>query len=85
MEYPKALYKGERYTEWSDFCRDLELKKIAMVIVGDAETESHMRAEGFTDAKDLMEPAKEEAPVFEEPQKRRGMPKGGWPKKDVNG
>ena len=86
-EYPKALYKGGFYTEWTAFCRDLETKIIETVIVGDSEMEAQWRCAGYTDAKDLMA-----APKIEEAKpkeiltlpKKRGMPKGGWPKKVTN-
>lgn len=59
MNYPKALYKGERYVDWADFCRDLELRKVEQIIVADADMEEAWRAQGFVDAKDLMEPEKD--------------------------
>jgi len=78
-EYPKALYKGGRYTEWSAFCRDLENKVVESCIVTSRSQENERRAEGYTDAAILMTP---DTPVQ---PKKRGMPKGGWPKKEVSG
>ena len=83
-DYPKVLYKGKHYTEWSDFCDDLAKREIQSFIVTSESQEKAKRAEGFTDAATLMEP-EESVEVQAESVKRRGMPKGGWPKKvDVN-
>lgn len=83
MNYPKALYKGDFYDDWTDFCRDLELHKIQQIIVQDTEQETQWRMSGFTDAADLMQPPKLEGTITL--PKKRGMPKGGWPKKVANG
>ena len=82
MEYPKALYKGSHYTDWALFCRDLENRIVQSKIVTNAEDESDARAEGYTDASVLMTP--EMTAALEPIIKRRGMPKGGWPKKHDN-
>ncbi len=81
-DYPKALYKGAHYLDWMAFCRDLEMRKVEQIIVADADMEKAWREQGFVDAATLMEPVEEVAEPA--PEKRRGMPKGGWPKKDVN-
>lgn len=77
-EYPKALYKGKHYTDWQQFCMDLENKLIQSCIVTSKAQEHERRAEGFTDASVLMEPMKIEGTLTL--PKKRGMPKGGWPK-----
>ncbi len=86
-DYPKALYKGAHYLDWMAFCRDREMRKVEQIIVADADMEKAWRKQGFVDAATLMEPEIEEVVIEATeaaPQKRRGMPKGGWPKKDVN-
>ena len=70
-DYPKVLYKGKHYTEWSDFCDDLAKREIQSFIVTSESQEKAKRAEGFTDAATLMEPQDVQV---EQPTKRRGMP-----------
>lgn len=82
-DYPKALYKGKHYTEWTQFCIDLENKIIDTCIVTGYAQEKEKRAEGFADAGELMAPL-DDANLTVAPTKKRGMPKGGWPKKDVH-
>ena len=83
-DYPKALYKGDHYTEWSRFCIDLENKVILTCIVTGPAQEKEQRADGFRDAGELMQ-TDDVALTVEPSVKKRGMPKGGWPKKaDVN-
>lgn len=83
-DYPKALYKGKHYTEWTQFCIDLENKVIDTCIVTGHAQEKEKRADGFCDAGELMAQTNDAALVIPETPKKRGMPKGGWPKKDVH-
>ena len=63
------------------FCIDLENHVVQTCIVTGKAQENEKRAEGFTDASVLMTP---DEPKFEPIAKRRGMPKGGWPKKEIS-
>lgn len=91
MNYPKALYKGNVYQDWQKFTYDLGKHIVQSRTVKTQAEEDAARAEGFTDAAALMgAPAcarVSETPVHEIQQttltipKKRGMPKGGWPKK----
>lgn len=83
-DFPKALYKGERYSDWMVFCDDVAKGKVQSVTVPNAAQEKNMRAEGFTDAAELMQPLNDVALTVSAAPKKRGMPKGGWPKKNVN-
>lgn len=55
-EFPKALYRGARYTDWQVLCNDLALGKIESFVATDAEQEKARRADGFGDAAELMQP-----------------------------
>ena len=58
-DYPKALYRGEHYSDWDRFCLDLQNKVIDVVNVRSQAQENEARAQGFTDAAELMQPAVE--------------------------
>lgn len=84
MNYPKVLYKGAQYTDYQQLSADIHAHKVAQVIIASEEEEADVRADGFGELGDLMgvkAVQEESAPEFGETPKRRGMPKGGWPKK----
>ena len=85
--YPQVLYKASHhYTDWMQFCSDLSLRTVKDRIVKNEKEEAQAFAEGFKEAGFWMEP-EDSLPIASSPvieKKKRGMPKGGWPKKDLS-